>query len=318
VQALLDQAIEQLARPLGSGEATVLRDRDMSFGGDAAAWTRVAYSLKARFYLHWVEAQGAGLPAAAVACGGDCLAKALDAARHGISTSAGTWSSVHGTAVNEANWFYKFNQERSGYVGAGRLIVDLLQSRGDPRLGIFFLPSNGAYVGSRPGENNGAASPLNTSTGGVAYSAAGMPLVSCGETQLIAAEAEYRLGAEGPANAALRAAVACEGQRLGVTLPAPPALSGPALMREIATQKYLALFLNAEAWNDYKRNCLPNVAALVKPAGSPVHDVPIPARLLYGQAERQSNPNLPPPERQPLRNTNDPVPCSQVTGLPGS
>lgn len=321
VQALLDQAIAQLGHPALPGEATILSDRDARFHGDPDAWRKVAYSLKARLYLHWVEAQDAGVPAAATACGGgSCVQKALAAARNGIDDPAGDWRSVHSTASTEANWWYQFNSERSGYVGAGALLVGFLSARNDPRLAIYFLPNAaGAYEGSRPGQNDGSASPLNTHEGGIAPAEAGIPLVTCGETRLIAAEASYRLGDEAGANAALQAGIGCEERRFAVAIPRPPVLGGPALLREIMLQKYAALFLNAEAWNDYKRTCLPNVAALVK-AGSPVQDVPIPARLLYGQAERQSNPNLPPPEQQPLRNRNDPVPCSDpsMTGLPGA
>ena len=52
------------------------------------------------------------------------------------------------------------------------------------------------------------------------------------------------------------------------------------------TEKYIALFQNPEAWNDYKRTCLP----VLKPARGRTR---IPGRLFYGSTEEQTNPNTP-------------------------
>jgi hypothetical protein len=320
VQTLLDQAIAALAVAGTASDNAVLADRDMSFAGNAARWSRVAYSLKARFYMHWVEAQAAGgaaATAANTACAGNCLTKALAAASNGINTAAGNWESVHSTASTEANWWYQFNSERSGYVAAGALMVDSLTARADPRLPIYF--TGPPYVGSKPGQDNGSASPLNIGSGGIAAPEAGLPLISCAETQFIVAEAQYRLGATAAANTALQAGIACQEAHFGVDIANPPALAGAALFHEIMLQKYFALFLNMESWNDYKRTCEPNIAAGVKVGGS-LANKPIPARVFYGESERQSNDNLSVPGtgNNGLRNRNDPVSCVTVTGLPGA
>ena len=55
IQTLLDDAIADLAS--GAGDTPDVFD--LNFGGDAASWTSVAYTLKARFYMHWGEATGA-------------------------------------------------------------------------------------------------------------------------------------------------------------------------------------------------------------------------------------------------------------------
>jgi hypothetical protein len=320
LQTLLDGAIAQLNAAATGGDAATLADRDMSFGhlssaSNTAAWRATAYSLKARLYMHWVEAQAAGgaaATAANTACAGNCVAKALAAAQLGIATSAWDWNSLHGTAATEQNWWYQFNTERSGYTGAGALMVDSLAARTDPRLGVYFTAP---FVGSHPGEDNGSASVVNLED--FIAPDRGIALVTCGETQFIIAEAQYRLGATAAANAALQAGIACEEARLGVDIPNPPALTGAVLYHEIMMQKYFALFLNMEAWNDYKRTCQPNVAAVKEPN---LANKPIPARLYYGQSERQSNSNLPLPGTAPngLRNTNDPITCASVLGLPGA
>ncbi|HEV7588041.1 MAG TPA: SusD/RagB family nutrient-binding outer membrane lipoprotein [Longimicrobium sp.] len=320
VQTLLDQAITQLAAAASPSDNALLADRDMSFGGNATAWRQVANSLKARFYMHWVEAQAAGgasATAANTACGGNCLTKALAAAQLGISTAANDWMSVHSTASTEANWWNQFNSERSGYIAAGRLLVDSLTARSDPRLAIYF--SGPGSVGSKPGEDNGSATPLNISSSGIAAAQNGLPLTSCAETQFIIAEAQYRLGAAAAANAALQAGIACQEAHFGVNVANPPVLAGVPLFHEIMIQKYFALFLNMEVWNDYKRTCEPNVAAAVK-VGGPLAAKPIPSRVFYGQSERQSNSNLSTPGsgNNGLRNRNDPVSCATVTGLAGA
>lgn len=320
VQTSLDQAITALAAAATASDNALLADRDMSFGGDAAAWRQVAYSLKARFYMHWVEAQAAGgasATAANTACAGNCLTKALAAAQAGINSAGHDWLSVHSTAATEANWWNQFNSERSGYIAAGTLTVDSLKARGDPRLDIYF--AGAASVGSKPGQDNGSATPLNIGSSGIAAADKGLPLISCAETQFIIAEAQYRLGAPAAANAALQAGIACQEAHFGVNIPNPPVLAGAPLFHEIMIQKYFALFLNVEAWNDYKRTCEPNVAAAVKVGGS-LANKPIPARVFYGESERQSNSNLSTPGsgNNGLRNRNDPVSCATVTGLPGA
>jgi hypothetical protein len=291
----------------------------------------VAYSLKARLYMHWVEAQGVASTAAAAntACAGNCLTKALAAAQNGINSAAGNWTSVHTGASTETNWWFQFNSERSGYTAAGRLMVDSLKGRGDPRLEIYFDGTAASIVGSKPGESNGAAAPLNTNTGGIAAADAGIPLVTCSETQFIIAEALYRQGAAAAqVYSALNAGVACQNARFGTGtgIQAVQGLTGAALLHEIMMQKYFALFLNMESFNDYKRTCEPNVAAAVK-VGGPLATKPIPGRLLYGQSERQSNSNLSAPgtgnngglwPSGVSRNRNDPITCATQLGLPGA
>jgi hypothetical protein len=101
---------------------------------------------------------------------------------------------------------------------------------------------------------------------------------------------------------------ACSASERGVALPAlNSTASGQALLEQIINQKYIALFLNMEVWNDYKRTCLPAI--------QPVAGKRVPARLFYGQTERQTNSlerggHIPPPDQQPARNDNDPNPCT--------
>ncbi len=301
VQKLLDDAIASLAAGGGLNPG----GNDLSFGGSASRWTAVAHTLKARYYLHWVKAQKLGPQAAAqTACGGDCIQKAIAEAALGIKDPAGNWTTVHTTAQTETNVWYQFMNDRSGYISAGAFMVDLLKGRNDPRLAIYFSPNgSGDFVGSAPGENNQNTSTLSTDANGFGLPDHPSTIVGCAEDQFISAEANYYAGNTAAAQSALAAGVACQNKRYGITVPLtnPTTLTGSALLQEIMTQKYIAQFLNEDVWADYKRTCLPALQTF--------QDKALPRRLFYGIGERQTNPNIPEPAKQPARNTNDPAGC---------
>jgi hypothetical protein len=130
------------------------------------------------------------------------------------------------------------------------------------------------------------------------------PILSCAENAFIIAEAEFAGSDEAAAISAAQDGLTCQEDEWSVDLSAQQAtvagLVGAALLAEIMNQKYIALFLNTEAYNDYKRTCLPAITE--RPGG-------MPGRLFYGQDERQSNSNIPEPAQQPIRNANDPAAC---------
>ncbi len=302
VQKLLDDAIASLTAGGGLNPG----GNDMSFGGSSSKWIAAAHTLKARYYLHWVKAQKLGPQAAAqTACGGDCIQKAISETALGIQSPAGNWTTIHTTAQTETNVWYQFMNDRSGYISAGAFMVNLLQSRNDPRLTIYYSPaSDGSFEGSAPGQNLGGASALSTAANGFGLPDHPSTIVGCAENQFISAEANYYAGNTSAAQSALAAGVACQNQLYGITIPMtnPTTLTGTALLQEIMTQKYLAQFLNEDVWADYKRTCLPALQTFENKA--------LPRRLFYGIGERQTNPNIPPPAQQPARNTNDPAGCT--------
>lgn len=308
LQGRLDDAIAGLAGPEEPLYAQ-MASADLNFSGDRARWTAVAWTLKARLYIEWAEAQmagGAAAAAAQTACGGDCIQKAIDAAQKGIMTPAGNWTGIHSTATTEQNLFYQFIVvQREGYLSAGEFGVNLLKDRDDPRLPIYFLPDeDGEFTGSAPGEGNSSVSSFNTDPGGLAGAAYPQLIVSCSENAFILAEANYYKGNTAAAQAALQAGVACQEQLFGFTggaIPVMATLTGQALLEEIITQKYISQFLNPVSYADYRRTCLPDLQTF--------NNQPIPARVLYGATERQANRNVPSPDAQPARNTFDPNPC---------
>lgn len=307
VQTLLDEAIGDLrsgADPIGTAVP------DFNFAGATACWIDVAHSLKARFYMHVAEVQGT-----------TAYQQALSNAQQGISDAACNWRSIHTQTSTENNIWHQFTRDRPAHIVSGAHLVSILNggtpanfADDDPRLAIFFKPATastvrGQFVGSRPGSPEGdideGASPLNTDVGAAVGPAYNQPILTCAETQFIVAEAQYRLGNQTAAREAANRGIACEEAQYGVTLArVPAALAGNALFERIMQEKYIALFLNIEVWNDYKRTCLPRFPTFGGQA--------IPGRLLYGTTERQTNPNIPSvgQQRQTPRNPNDPNPCS--------
>ena len=70
----------------------------------------------------------------------------------------------HTETPGQQNFWYQFiSIFRPRYLSAGKVMVDLLQTRGDPRLAEFFAPVGGEYVGAPPG-SSGSFSLLNPAT----------------------------------------------------------------------------------------------------------------------------------------------------------
>jgi hypothetical protein len=283
IQALLDEAIADL----GTGTGALPGGVDLAFAGNAARWTAVARTLKARFFMHWGEVQG-----------NTAYTAALAQAAQGVTANAGNWRAVHTTNSTEINLWNQFMRDRSGYISAGDFLVPSMVARNDPRIAFYFSQAAGGGYRAR-------GSLLSTAAGGYGAPDFATPLVTCAETYYIQAEANYRLGNTAAARTAAINALTCEEGRFTVNLTPLKdrinAATGQALMDEIALQKYTALFLNIEAWNDWKRTCTPRIS---QRAGG------VPGRLFYGIAERQANTNIPATAQQPARNANDPNRCT--------
>jgi starch-binding outer membrane protein, SusD/RagB family len=273
LQNLLSAAIRNMAATgrtnLGPGGA------DIIFGGDPDAWTRVAHTLKARLYLHTAEVR----PTA--------YQSALAESRLGIQDPSGSLIMRFSGNSGEQNFWYQFDVvNRPGYMTPNPAFVELLQQRNDPRLDVYF---------------NADQSDLSDAFVDPTRS---QPIITAQENLLIEAESAYRTGNQGLALTALNEEQDIEGVAL-----TPASTTGPALLREILTEKFIALFGQIEPWNDYKRTCFPNIAPPESARGRK-----FPARLLYDANERQTNTNIPGAEAQPFRNANDPANATDPFG----
>lgn len=285
VQKLLDDAIVDLTNGTGYKPPN-----DFIYSANAAKWLEAAHSLKARFYLHWAEVDAGN------------YAKALTQIQMGISSIANDFKTKHTTIESESNGIYQFWKQRDSYIRAGKFMIDLLKSRNDPRLQIYFAagtgPLAGQYVGAAPGDPLTNASNLSATMLAKDLS---IDMLSFTEANLIWAECAYKTGDQTTALAKLNSARRAQESKWKLTanaLGVATGLTGQTLLNTIMEEKYISLFMNIESYNDWKRT---NRQPLVPYTGAQ-----IPRRLLYSNGERNANPNIPTPSAQPARNANDP------------
>ena len=288
LQNALDDAITNLTANAGAGPSSA----ELVYKGDRAKWTALAHTLKARLYLHTAERD----PSA--------YAKALTEANSGISANSGDYVTVQTSTAGEQNDWYQFQVvgQRTSYMRAGAFGVNLLASTSDPRLTELYqkAASASSIVGATPGQS--LTSAMGNASAKRLADSYGQPLVTYNENLLIKAEALYQAGNLQGALDTLKKERALWGTATpwhsAITL---SAVASPVTLAAIMNEKYVVLFQNLEAWNDYKRTCFPQLT----PGNGAVA---IPGRLFYPTSERQTNgANVPP---DPVRNWNDPNPCT--------
>jgi hypothetical protein len=227
VQALLSRAIIELGAtgPTNAGPGA----SDLSYGGNAAQWVKLAHTLKARFLMHTAELRPT------------VYATVASEAKVGIVDPADNFNAVFSGNAQEQNLWYQFAVvQRPGYIAPDPQFVALLQSRSDPRLTTYF---------------NADASDLNDA---LLSPSAPQPLVTATEGLLLWAEALQRVGNDAGALTRLNQGRAAAG------LPAESGTpTGRPLLSEILLEEYIADFQSIEAWNLYKRTCTPNLTPVV-------------------------------------------------------
>ena len=306
VQSLLSQAIVELGGP-GSGPL----GNDLVFSGDKAKWIAAAHTLKARFFLHTVEA---------AANKATIYGSAITQATAGIGSPNGDLTAYHSSATSERNIWYQFQTTTFGQdLVAGKTLVDFMNARSDPRRPAYFAKNAlGTYGGEDPNvaQPGNTVSPLNGLSPNVSLrmcptasdcGAFRQPLVTYQENELILAEAYNQTGNDVAALTHLNNARAVPG------LAALVGITGTALLDSIMTEKYVALFQNIEVWNDYRRTCRPARTPYNTGGVNPIWRGKIPGRLYYSGTEMNVNPHIPDPGTQVstngFRNPNDPADC---------
>ncbi|WP_242923756.1 SusD/RagB family nutrient-binding outer membrane lipoprotein [Pontibacter liquoris] len=287
LQVLLDSAVANLELNKG-----ILKgEKDLYYTGGAQQWARVAYTLKARYYMHT----------------GD-YAKAEEAALKGIASPEGNMVTPHGEAYYSLNVYYSFGQsERVGYMTAENAFAPMLI---DPaQEGAFAQNRNNAKTDESARFNyyytgEAGAYDLNYADEAAFGYNMGFPMVTYAETQLILAEARARQDNLAGAIEALNAHRSKLNEQFGEGAYQPYlitdfAIGGienngslaakDALLTEILEERYVTFIGNIEAFNDARRT--DNLLGIpVKGTASK-----LPERFLYPQDEVNSNPNTPNP-----------------------
>ncbi len=298
-QANLDSALARFSA------GTAALPQDLIYGGNRANWIAATRSLKARYFLHVKN-----------------YAAALTNANAGLS---GNVPSVRARAnaanANEQALFGTFLANEQGFpVRADKYFMDILQNRdeisgpnalsraagddgkNDTRIPRFFeaptsSPARGSFFGfalvpnrfsARTGNTQrdsaerspAGAAFLNRAPGGYGNIGTDFPIMSALETSFIRAECLARTGSLDDAVTLLNTLRAAGG--LGNYGGAVTQLD---VVREILRQKYIALFLEGQAYHDMRRtNTLPRRAD----GGGRA-----PLRFTYPLNERLRRPDVP-------------------------
>lgn len=278
--ALLDAAIVDLQQP-PSANLFFPGSEDFIYGGDVSMWIKAAHSLKARYYNRLSEVDGPG-----------SASKALASLANAIGATSENALMKFGTGGNSQNQWYAYEQARPLYIKMGKFFVDSLVSTNDPRLPFY---ADQDTSGNYSGTPKDMIDQTFTSDIGDYLSEvdASIPLISYAEMKFIEAEAQLRAGSPGDAATAHNEAVMAS--IMAVTDSAAPSAYVTAYASEDATsislekimyQKYVALFGQIEAYNDFRRTGFPGITPT-----SGAQTTTIPVRLIIPQNERLYNPN---------------------------
>ncbi len=248
VATLLDNGIAKMSEPVANKTP---EDDDLMYGGDAASWIKFAHGLTARMHLHQKNYS------AALTSIGSSFESAADEAS--VQFLAGS--------TTAAPWF-QFNRDR-GDIQVGDAMATFLTENADPR-DTLFMP---LFDGAHPIFIDGRA----------------VPLMSYAEAEFIRAECLLQTSADqGDVDAAFISAVVAGCEKYGIeTEDASDYAAGLASadLNAIMTQKYMSMYMEPEAFNDYRRHELP---VLTPNAGSV-----IPNRFPYPEEEILYNTNTP-------------------------
>lgn len=279
IQSLLDEGIANLS----SADNAVDIAGDYIYGGDIASWVNAANALKARYYLHLSEVDNANYAKA--------LASANAALDGGFSGMKFSW----GESESGANPLYQFLDQR-GDVVMGSTLIDLMVSIDDPRLPAYATLTKDSipvYRGSTMIDLDASAS-----APGSAIASINSPTYFISKAEVEFIKAEALLGTdEASAKASLKAAMTTSMSSYKVDGAAwvesyaadnIDSKSGNDLLKELITQKYIALFYQQEVWTDFRRTN--NIMGLTK---NPNAEIDFPVRFPYAQSSIDYNPNTP-------------------------
>jgi len=282
IQSLLDQALADITANTGAKPGS----EDYFYAGDMAKWSKLAYTLKARYYMHLTKAPGYTAGAQADL--------ALAALNNGLAANADDMRFVYPGGSNSQNRWYTLMLPLSTLV-ASTAIVDTLVKRNDPRLPVLIAPVKGttdSYVGR----------PIGAPAIGVlsSYSLIGSAYASVGSTQYLVpytealflkAEATLIKSGFAAAQPIFQSAITAHMTKLGITttaintyLAARGTLTATNALERIMEEKKIADFLSVENFNDWRRTGFPRLSPVPNAISA------IPRRMIYPQSEINTNP----------------------------
>jgi hypothetical protein len=266
VQTLLDEGIADLQQPSTTSPSTndlIYRANNETLWrqNSLPRWIMLARAMKARYHNHLSKVDPIASATATLAAidAGTFQSNADQPVITFGSEFAGPWFPFFQTTFGENN------------VGISQRFINLLRDRvgpgvDDPRLTRFVSPTTGGlYVGV---PNGSTFRPAGTVLPGPYLDSreAPTPLLNFSELKFIEAEAALRAGQAARAAAAHNAAVAASLQRVtgainaGYVARYGSETEATITLEKIMEEKHIDLFLQPEAWTDWRRTI---------PAGAP-------------------------------------------------
>ncbi|SFD61582.1 Starch-binding associating with outer membrane [Chitinophaga sp. CF118] len=276
IQSLLSAGIADIAK----NSIIVPGTDDFFYEGDMSKWTKLAYVLKARYFMHLSKVQGS--------VAADSVLEALN---NGMESNDDDFAFKYkGTSGAENPWFTTFGQVTTYVMNA--TFVDWLKDRNDPRLSKIVKPadSTGLYTGRTIGTPTGILHDYSYPTAFYAGASADNYLVNYSEALFLKAEATLMKSGATSAQPFYQEGIISHMQKLSVTqanintyLTTRGTLTTGNALQLIMEEKNVADFLNAENFVDWRRTGFPT---LTKVDGAISE---IPRRLLYPQSEILTN-----------------------------
>lgn len=271
--SLLDQGIDDLTV---HGDDFYPTTDDLFFGGDPDKWIRYANFLKLRYYLHLSKLQG--------------YTNLIDNMDQPMFNSSGDALRIDFSYLNASNPVYSAIGSDFNQVKASQFFLENLVSNADPRVSFYFKKNlEGNYSAVIPGETDNLASNLSDSISG---SDARITLGSYTEQMFILAEVYLMDNKPDLSLNALEEAVRSSFTDCGITNEewmSNYISSIDISLETIINAKYSALFLQTEAWFDWRRTGYPEISS---PSENSTGGI-IPRRFSYPQNEIDYNPNIP-------------------------
>lgn len=281
VQSLLDAGIANLNTNTGRTPAA----DDFFYSGDMAKWKKLAYTLKARYYMHLTKAPGYTATAQADL--------ALTALANGMTSNADDLKfEFPGSAGQENPIFVTFHPVSTLILS--EKLVNTLKNRNDPRLTKLVAPAlNTGLLTGRPIGATALGDLEDYSRPGSFYGAAASDfyVVNYSEALFLKAEATLIKSGFAAAQPIYQDAIRSHMTKLGIDagdvttyLGARGTLTTGTALQLIIEEKAIANYLSIENFNDWRRTGFPAITAVPNALSA------IPRRLIYPESEIIANP----------------------------
>lgn len=274
---LLLSAIDDLNVAMADDSFRPAAAEDLIYQADLDKWKRAARVLQMRFMLRQANLTNDYENITVLAESGMVFRGNQDNMAYPFTLS---FPNPHFSNDNDAN---KRNTRM------GKYLVDKLIETNDPRLPVFVRKNIAQqYLGTPPGEQVSSASFVGTT---LASANSPLFLLTYAEQKFIEAEIYYHAQQQSLADQAFSEAVKASLANHNVSNPQWESLHADiqnVSLEQIINAKYIALFLQAEVWSDYRRTGFPQLTPYAE-AETPE----IPRRFVYPHTEAMQNPNVP-------------------------